>query len=91
MPSTLIAFEVLEQPVTVLVNVKVALPGAIPSTNPELLILAMELSLLTQVPPVAGDNCVVWPLQTSKGETIIGKEFTVIVVDDAVLQPKPSV
>jgi hypothetical protein len=42
------------QPVLVCVNVNVAVPGATPVANPELLIVAIKGALDTQAPPVVG-------------------------------------
>jgi hypothetical protein len=47
------------QPVAELVYVKVAVPGATPVTNPELLIVAIEVLLLAHTPPPLGSNLVV--------------------------------
>jgi hypothetical protein len=51
------------QPVPLLVKVKVTAPAATPVTTPALVTVAMEGSLLAQVPPVVGDRVVVVPGQ----------------------------
>ena len=66
MLKTLIGLEALEtQPVAVLVNTKVALPACTPVTTPALLMVAIEGSLLAQVPPETGDKVVVLPAHTT--------------------------
>jgi len=52
---------VLLQVVVPSVNVKVTLPVAIPVTNPALVTVALVRSLLTHVPPDAGDKVIVLP------------------------------
>lgn len=54
---TVIAAVGLEtQPVAVLVKVNVTEPALTPVTKPVLVTVAIELSLLDQVPPVDGDS-----------------------------------
>ncbi|MBK6785393.1 MAG: hypothetical protein IPG79_17795 [Saprospiraceae bacterium] len=60
------------QPVAVKVNVKVTLPGPIEVTIPPFVTEATVGLLLTQVPPVAGANVVVPPIQISVGPVIVG-------------------
>ena len=72
---------VLLQPVEVCVKVKVAVPPDTPVTTPALVTVAMELSLLTQVPPVVGDSVVVKPAHIVVLPLMltVGKAFTVTV------------
>lgn len=71
---------VLLQPDKVSVKVNVTLPAAIPVTRPALVMVAMVLSLLLQVPPVVGDNVMVAPTQSDvAGRLRLGKGFTVTV------------
>jgi hypothetical protein len=80
---------VFEQPVIASVYVNVALPDATPVTTPAFVTVATAVLLLTQVPPVVGDNVVVEPTQTFVPLTN-GNTFTVtalvvavqLVVDD---------
>lgn len=69
-------------PVLVSVNVKVAEPADTPVTTPALVTVATEGLLLTQVPPLVGDNVVVEPTQmlfapvmltTGKASTVTGE------------------
>ena len=62
-PAVTLAAIVFVQPVVVLVNVRVAEPAATPETTPALVTVAMELLLLTHVPPVAGVTLAVPPAQ----------------------------
>lgn len=48
-------------PVVELVNVKVTVPPATPVTRPAFVTVAIDVLLLTHVPPVVGDNVVVAP------------------------------
>lgn len=61
-----------------LVKVKVAVPADTPVTTPPLVTVAMEGSLLVQVPPDDGDKVVVMPTQTELAPTILttGKAVT---------------
>ena len=68
---------VLLHPVTVSVNVKVTDPAATPVMTPALVTVAIEVLLLTHVPPVVGDNVAVLPTQTDAGAVTTGKAFTV--------------
>lgn len=52
-------------PVEVLVNTKLTLPAWMPETNPPLVIVAIDGSLLIQVPPDTGESVVVLPAQTT--------------------------
>jgi len=71
------------QPVVVLVKVKVANPADMPVTNPALVTVATPGSLLSQVPPLVGDNTVVEPTQmllepvmlTTGGALIVTEEL----------------
>ncbi len=78
---TVTADVVAGQPVDVCVKVKVAVPAATAVTTPALVTVAMALLLLTQVPPVVGDNVVVKPTHTDALPVMltVGKAFTVIV------------
>lgn len=67
----------LLQEVVVDVNVNVTEPSDTPVTTPALLIVAIELLLLTQVPPVEGLNVIVPPTQTPAAALTTGKAFTV--------------
>ena len=53
------------QPLELLVKVKLAVPAASPVTTPALVTLAIEPSLLAQVPPEVGDTPVISPTQIS--------------------------
>jgi hypothetical protein len=75
---TVTADVVLEQPLAS-VNVKVTLPAATPVTVFPLTV-ALEGSLLTQVPPVDGVKVMVLPTHTEEAEVLtVGFEPTVIV------------
>ena len=58
---------------------KVTLPAATPVTNPALVTVALVGSLLVQVPPVVGDNVIVFPIQTDDPALTTGKALTVTV------------
>ena len=62
---------------------KVTLPAATPVTNPALVTVALVGSLLVQVPPVVGDNVIVFPIQTDDPALTAGKALT--VTDEVVL------
>ena len=62
---------------------KVTLPAATPVTNPALVTVALVGSLLVQVPPVVGDNVIVFPIQTDDPALTTGKALT--VTDEVVL------
>ena len=82
---------VLLQLVTPSVKVKVTVPAATPVITPTLVTVAIALSLLTQVPPVVGDNVAVLPTQTEAGAVTTGGAFTVMIeLHDTVL-PQSSV
>ena len=70
---------VLWQSVVVFVKVKVAVPFDNPLTSPALVTLATVGLLLTHVPPVVGDNCVVAYTQIEFEPVIetVGNAFTV--------------
>ena len=70
---------VLLQPVEVWVKVKVTLPVATPVTRPALVTVAFVASLLIHVPPVVGDNVIVFPIQTDDPALTAGKALTVTV------------
>ena len=61
------------------VNVKVTVPAATPVIKPELVTVAIVLSLLTHVPPDVGDNDAELPTQREDGELTTGGEFILIV------------
>lgn len=54
---------VFEHPLEVFVKVKEAIPAKTPVTSPALVMVAIKLSLLVQVPPVLGDTLVILPSQ----------------------------
>lgn len=72
-----------------LVNVKVAVPAATAVTTPPLVTVATDGLLLAQVPPLAGDNVVVEPIQMLLAPEIptVGKAFTVTAGVGAEAQP----
>jgi hypothetical protein len=71
------------QPVAVNVKVKVAVPGATPVTTPPFVTVATAGLLLVHVPPVLGDNVVLFPIQISALPTIstVGLPLTVSALD----------
>jgi hypothetical protein len=75
--------ELLEQPVVVLVNVISAEPPATPVTTPALVIVAVPVALLDQVPPVVGDNVIVLPTHTVPvpGTVTVGAAVTATEVE----------
>lgn len=77
------------QLVALSVYTKVAVPGAIPVTTPELVTVATFVLLDTQVPPVVGDIVVEKPRQTDVAPVIltIGFSFTMILFVASELQP----
>ena len=76
---------VLVQPVEVNVKVKVTLPTDTPVIKPALVIVAIPLLLLTQVPPVFGDAVIVLLTQTEEADVLTaGNGFTVVVFDAGV-------
>ena len=75
----------------VFVKVKLTLPEDKPVTTPEFVTVALDVSLLTHVPPAAGDNCIVLPTQTALGPETVGKTFTVMVVFTVLAQLFASV
>jgi len=81
-PVTVTAEVGNEAQLPALVKVKVAAPGDIPLTTPELLTLAMAELLLDQVPPVVGDNVVVELIQIILGPVTFttAPELTVTVL-----------
>jgi hypothetical protein len=80
--------EALEQPVVVFVKITSAVPADIPVTSPVLVISAMLLSLLVQVPPVEGVKFNTAPSHTSppEGRVTVGVGLTVITPSDARLE-----
>jgi hypothetical protein len=82
---------VLLQFVVPSVNVKVALPVAIPVTNPAFVTLALVGSLLTQVPPNVGDKVSVPPIhKLADGILTTGNAF-IVTLAVVVLGQVPSV
>lgn len=77
------------QPVEDDVNVKLAVPANKAVTKPALVTLALEPSELVQVPPVAGESCVVLPTQTELEPVIltVGLALTLIVELAVPVQP----
>jgi hypothetical protein len=76
------------------VKVKVAFPGDIPVTIPELVTVATEVLLLIQVPSASGDKVVVSPIQTEELPVIstTGDSLIVTVVTPEVAEhPDPLV
>jgi hypothetical protein len=71
---------VAEQPVEVLVNVKVTLPAETPVTTPALVTVAIELLLLVHVPPVLGVTLAVLPTHTVVAPPNVGAPGTVLIV-----------
>jgi hypothetical protein len=69
---------VLLHPVAVCVKVKVALPVDSPVTTPELVTVATEVLVLTQVPPEVGERVIVLPIQTEDAAVTVGGAFIVI-------------
>lgn len=59
------------QPVALLVNMNVAVPGVTAVTNPELSTVATALFVLCHVPPVFGCSWVVTPKQIELGPSIL--------------------
>ena len=62
------------------VNVNVTVPTAIPVATPALVTDATDGLLLVQIPPVDGDNAMVFPTVTEAGAVTTGKALTVIVL-----------
>ena len=58
---------------------KVTLPAETPVTKPALETVAFVASLLIHVPPVVGDNVIVFPIQTDDPALTAGKALTVTV------------
>ena len=70
-----------EQPVVPSVKVNVTVPAKIPVTNPALVTVAFEGSLLIQVPPEVGFKIIVLPThKLDKGVLAVGNALTVIEV-----------
>ena len=69
-------------PVPVCVKIKLTEPADTPVTSPELVMVALAISLEDQVPPVAGSIFVLPPIQMPDGpeRDIEGLGFTVIGV-----------
>lgn len=82
-----VAFEI--QLVAFNVYTKVAVPGAIPVTTPELVTVATLVLLETHVPPVVGEIVVEKPRQTEVAPVIltIGFSFTIILFVASELHP----
>jgi hypothetical protein len=76
---------VLEQPVVVLVKVNCTVPGTFPVTSPAEVTVAMVLSLLDQVPPVAGVILIVPYTQKHDSADKVGFA-TMVTVGVVVLQ-----
>lgn len=68
------------QPVAVFVNVKVAVPAAIPVTNPAFVTVAIAELLLIHVPPVVGESVVVEPTQTDDAPVILTEGLALMVI-----------
>jgi len=68
---------VLLQFVVPSVKVNVTLPADTPVITPALVTVAIVLSLLTQVPPVVGDNVAVFPTHTDTGGITTGNAYTI--------------
>ena len=60
-------------------KVNVTFPAETPVTNPASVTVALVGSLLIQVPPVVGDNVIVFPTQTEDPALTAGKALTVNV------------
>lgn len=75
--ATVTACVVLLHEVDVEVNVKVTDPSDTPETTPALVIVAIELLLLTQVPPVEGLKVIDPPTHTPAAAFTTGNAFTV--------------
>ena len=77
-PDTTVICSVVEKhPVSVDVNVHVMLPAEIDVSKPALLIVAIEGSLVVQVPPDIGDKFIDSPIQRlSEEELTSGLAFT---------------
>ena len=87
---TVTVLEGLEiQPVVLFVKVKVTVPAFTPTTYPALETVAIELLLLSHVPPVEGDNVVVEPTQIEEAPVIeaVGLVFTRTELDGFELHP----
>lgn len=77
-----------EQPVDVDVNVKFALPCAIPVITPAFVMVAIAVLELVQVPPVVGEIVVVLPTQIVGGDAVtVGLGTTVTGAVGAEEQP----
>jgi hypothetical protein len=87
----LVAFEI--QPVVVFVNVNVAVPAPMPVTKPAFVTVAIDVLLLTHVPPVVGESVVVEPTQIAEAPVIltVGFGFTLTVILEVPVQPLESV
>ena len=77
------------QPVADDVKVKLTVPADKAVTKPALVTLALEPSELVQVPPVAGESCVVLPTQTEFEPVMltVGLAFTLMVELAVPVQP----
>ena len=73
--------------VVVLVKVKVALPAATPVTTPAFVTVAIVLSLLTQVPPVAGDKVIVEPTQTLELLALTAGKALIVTAEVVAVHP----
>ena len=69
--------DVAVQPVIVLVKVNTDVPSDIPVATPALVTVAINWSLLVQVPPVVGNMFMVPFMATEAGAETIGSVFTV--------------
>jgi hypothetical protein len=70
---------VAPHPVEVCVNVRVTVPAATPDTKPALVIVAIAVLLLAQVPPVFGVTLAVLPTHTDVAPPNVGEPGTVLM------------
>ena len=79
------------QPVTELVKVNIAVPAETAVTTPAFVTVATAGLLLTQVPPVVGDNVVVFPIQILLAPVMVATGNGLTVTADVGMDTQPVV
>ena len=75
------------QPVDDCVKVNMTEPLEIPVTTPAFVTVAIELSLLVQVPPVTGDKTNVLPVHKDAGAITTGNGLIVTAEAEVLIHP----